>query len=112
MDRISLSTLKIEAARRIRSGDSYDKVGKELGERPVNMGIIWKLVNEPDYHPSVPTLHKLGILNGVPRVRIGPAEVPPAWREKVREAALAEGISVAAWLRWAIAKALDLDPEA
>lgn len=101
MNEKTLSEVKAEIVAQMK-GSSYEQVGKA---RKINRGIIWKLLNQPDYRPTRATMRKLGALREKPRVRIT-AQVPEDWRDGAREAALAEGITVAEWLRRVIAEEL------
>ena len=103
---ITIGALKALIAR-LRRGNpkvSYANIGAAFG---VNRGIIWKLHKRPGYVPSKRIRAMMRIAEP-PRPRLV-AQVPEDWKLAVQEAALAEGITVAEWLRDAIARELQLE---
>ena len=95
MTKNALSHIINEIALRIDpGGETYEDVGYSY---ELNRGIVWRLVNDPDYEPSQDTLHKLGIYAD-PRKRYR-INVDEETHTRIQQAAAREGVTVAEWVR-------------
>ena len=77
---------------------SYDDIALELG---VNKGVVWMLLHDDEYRPSVKMLHKFGITKHPRRHRIG-AQVDEAEHARIKRAAERDGVTMAAMVRDAV----------
>ena len=87
-------------------GLTWRKIAALRHYRGIPAGTLCTIANGGDVPEK--WYRKLGIVKERPRVRLV-AQVPEDWKLAVQEAALAEGITVAEWLRDAIARELQLE---